>query len=93
VENALKHGIATMVDGGTIRVNSRLEEGALLVWVENVYDADAPTPRRPGLGLRNVRNRLETSFGSAARLTTHVSAQADHNVFRTEMILPCQTAH
>jgi two-component system sensor histidine kinase AlgZ len=92
VENAVKHGIATMVDGGTIRVNSRIEEGALLVWVENGYDSDAPTPRRQGLGLRNVRSRLETSFGSAAQLTTHVSTQADHNVFRTEMILPCQTA-
>jgi len=87
VENAVKHGIATMVDGGTIRVNSRLEEGLLQVFVENGYDAEAPAPRRQGLGLRNVRNRLETSFGSAARLTIHT----EDNVYRTEMILPCQT--
>lgn len=91
VENAVKHGIATMVDGGTIRVNSRVEEGLLQVFVENGYDADAPTPRRreapQGLGLRNVRNRLETSFGSAAQLTTHT----ENSLFRTEMILPCQT--
>ena len=86
VENAVKHGIATMVEGGTIHVNSRVEEGLLQVFVENGYDADAPTPRRQGLGLRNVRNRLETSFGSAAQLTTH---REDH-FFRTEMILPCQ---
>jgi two-component system sensor histidine kinase AlgZ len=86
VENAVKHGIATMVEGGTIRVSSRLEDGLLQVSVENGYDAEAPSPRRPGMGLRNVRNRLETSFGGAAQLTT----QADHNVFRTEMILPCQ---
>ncbi len=91
VENAVKHGIATMVEGGTIRVNSRVEEGLLQVFVENGYDADAPTPRRQGtpqgLGLRNVRNRLETSFGSAAQLTTHT----ENSLFRTEMILPCQT--
>ncbi len=87
VENAVKHGIATMVDGGTIRVNSRLEEGLLQVFVENGYDADAPAPRRQGLGLRNVRNRLETSFGSAARLTTGT----EDSIFRIEMILPCQT--
>ncbi len=87
VENAVKHGIANMVEGGTIRVNSRLVEGLLQVFVENGFDADAPAPRRQGLGLRNVRNRLETSFGSAARLTT----QTENNVFRTEMILPCQT--
>jgi two-component system, LytTR family, sensor histidine kinase AlgZ len=88
VENAVKHGIATMVEGGTIRVNSRVEEGLLQVCVENGYDAEAPAPRRPGMGLRNVRNRLETSFGGAARLTTH----ADRDVFRTEMILPCPAA-
>jgi two-component system, LytTR family, sensor histidine kinase AlgZ len=85
VENAVKHGIATMVEGGIIRVSSRVEEGLLQVRIENSYDAEAPAPRHQGLGLRNVRDRLETSFGSAARLTT----QADHNVFRTEMILPC----
>jgi len=92
VENAVKHGIATMVEGGTIRVRSRLEEGLLQVCVENGYDADAPAPRRQGLGLRNVRNRLETSFGDAGRLTTQATTQADHSVFRTEMILPCQAA-
>ncbi len=88
VENAVKHGIATLVDGGIIRVSSRLEDGLLQVRVENGYDAEAPAPRRQGLGLRNVRNRLETSFGGAARLTTH----ADHNMFRTEIILPCLAA-
>jgi two-component system sensor histidine kinase AlgZ len=91
VENAVKHGIANMVDGGTIRVNSRVEEGLLQVFVENGYDADAPASRRQGpaqgLGLRNVRNRLETSFGSAARLSTYT----ENSLFRTEMILPCQT--
>jgi two-component system sensor histidine kinase AlgZ len=85
VENAVKHGIATMVEGGIIRVSSSVEEGVLQVCVENAYDAEAPASRRQGLGLRNVRDRLETSFGSAARLTT----EAGHNVFRTEMILPC----
>jgi two-component system, LytTR family, sensor histidine kinase AlgZ len=85
VENAVKHGIATMVERGTIRVASRVEEGLLQVCVENGYDAEAPAPRRPGMGLRNLRTRLETSFGNAARLTTH----ADRDVFRIEMILPC----
>jgi two-component system, LytTR family, sensor histidine kinase AlgZ len=85
VENAVKHGIATMVEGGVIRVTSRVEEGLLQVRIENGYDAEAPASRRQGLGLRNVRDRLKTSFGSAARLTT----RSDDNVFRTEMILPC----
>src|SRR5581483_2766615 len=68
IENAIKHGIATMVDGGTVRLEGRVENGNLAVRVENNFDPEAPAPRRHGLGLRNVRNRLETRFGHAASL-------------------------
>ena len=65
IENAVKHGIATLVDGGTIRVESRVRDGRLEVSVENGFDPESPAPRRHGLGLRNVRTRLETRFGTA----------------------------
>jgi hypothetical protein len=35
--------------------------------------------------LRNLRMRLETRFGSAARLATH----SEGNRFRVEMTVPC----
>lgn len=85
IENAVKHGIATLVDGGTIKVEGRVNGGLLEVSVENGFDPDSPAPRRHGLGLRNVRSRLETRFGSAARLT----AQTENNHFRAEMVVPC----
>jgi sensor histidine kinase YesM len=86
IENAIKHGIATLVEGGTIRLESRVSSGALSVSVENGFDPDAPTPRRHGLGLRNVRNRLATRFGSEARMTT----EASENRYRAEIVMPCQ---
>src|SRR5271154_7419354 len=86
IENAVKHGIATLVDGGTIKVEGRVNHGVLEISVENGFDPDSPTPRRHGLGLRNVRSRLETRFGADASLTAHT----DHNHFRAEMILPCR---
>src|SRR5215471_676096 len=88
VENAVKHGIATMVGGGTILVDSRVSDGQLRVTVENCFDPDSPAPRRHGLGLRNVRSRLETRFGTAGRLLT----RADGNRFRAEIAVPCQSA-
>ncbi len=85
IENAIKHGIASMVDGGIVRLESRVLDGNLEVSVENDYDPEAPSPRRSGLGLRNVRNRLETRFGATARFSTG----AQNNRFRAEMVFPC----
>ena len=86
IENAVKHGIATLVDGGIIRVEGHVRNGRLEVSVENDFDPDSPSPRRHGLGLRNVRNRLATRFGSNGRLV----AQAANNQFRAEMVVPCE---
>ncbi|MGD1092466.1 MAG: histidine kinase [Bryobacteraceae bacterium] len=85
IENAVKHGIATLIEGGTIRVEGHVTDGLLEVSVENNFDPDSPAPRRHGLGLRNVRSRLETRFGGAARLITH----SGNNQFRAEMSVPC----
>jgi hypothetical protein len=85
IENAVKHGIATLVEGGTIRVESQLREGRLHIKVENNFDPEAPPPRRRGLGLRNVRRRLETRFGPAASLT----ARAEDGRFLVEIVMPC----
>jgi two-component system sensor histidine kinase AlgZ len=88
IENAVKHGIASMVDGGTIRVEGHIKNGVMAVSVENSFDPESPSSRRHGLGLRNVRSRLETRFGAAASLTSH----SENNLFRAEMIVPCQRA-
>jgi two-component system, LytTR family, sensor histidine kinase AlgZ len=88
IENAVKHGIATLVDGGTITVEGRVNKGLLEVSVENGFDPESPSPRRSGLGLRNVRNRLATRFGDVA----HLSAHATENRFRAEMVVPCRKA-
>jgi two-component system, LytTR family, sensor histidine kinase AlgZ len=86
IENAVKHGIATLVDGGTIKVDGAVRNGLLEISVENGFDPDSPSPRRHGIGLRNVRSRLETRFGDAAHLTAHV----ENNRFRAEMVVPCR---
>ena len=84
IENAVKHGIATMVEGGLIRVDGHIVDGSMQVSVTNDFDPDSPSPRRHGLGLRNVRSRLATRYGDAARLT----AQVEDNRFRAEMVVP-----
>lgn len=88
VENAIKHGIATLVDGGEIAISGRRSRGALRVTIENPFDPDAPATRKSGLGLKNVRNRLQTRYGNAARL----EIQVDQNRYRVILSLPCDGA-
>ena len=85
VENAVKHGIAGLVEGGTIRLEAVCYEGGLHVSVQNEYDPDAPAARRHGLGLQNVRNRLRVAYENRARIET----RAADNRFVVEVELPC----
>ena len=68
VENAIKHGIQNCIEGGTIRIAARREEALLRIAVTNPVEADAPARRGEGVGLDNVRRRLEMFGARAARL-------------------------
>ncbi|GAB2873932.1 hypothetical protein GCM10027277_48970 [Pseudoduganella ginsengisoli] len=89
VENAVKHGIAGLPEGGKIRVAARRAGSQLRIVVDNAMDADGPAPRREGngIGLANVRQRLAGSYGSEAAV--HWGAR--DGVFVVEMTLPAQT--
>lgn len=67
VENAVRHGIATLLDGGTISMVVTRLDGRVSVTVENPFDPDEKR-HGAGVGLRNVRARLETTYGSAAAI-------------------------
>lgn len=68
IENAVNHGIATLIEGGTVRVESRTVGGRLILTVENPYDPDAKRTGGAGLGIANLRARLAGTYGSEARL-------------------------
>ena len=58
VENALKHGLAEQVEGGTVTVGAVVRHGRLRLWVE---DDGLGFPRRSteGVGIGNLRKRIE----------------------------------
>ena len=88
VENAVKHGIAGLVDGGTIRLEAHCEKGWLQVTIQNEFDPEAPAAARHGLGLQNVRNRLRAVYENQARLDTVITG----DLFVVAVDLPC-SAH
>lgn len=68
VENAVRHGVSAVAEGGEITVRAVRENGSLSLTVEDSGRGLAPEAE-PGVGLGNVRRRLETRYGSGAGLT------------------------
>ena len=79
VENAVKHGIATLSEGGEVSIRGRRWNGQLQVTIENPFDPDAPPALRNGFGLASVRNRIQARYGHAGKLEIEVE-QARYRV-------------
>ncbi len=72
VENAVRHGIASLEQGGSIVIAGRLVSERDGKWVEISIDNDAAPPRRRsdgGIGIANVRERLELLYGPAHKFS------------------------
>jgi len=63
VENAIKHGIAQVMEGGTIRIVAAVHGAFVEIHVENPVDAEAEAPQGLGIGLRQVKQRLQGRYG------------------------------
>ena len=78
VENAIKHGIAPFSRRGRLVIRARVEEsaGAASVLVITVADSgpglrDLERPSaRPGMGLKNIEERLSRSYGERVRFAS-----------------------
>jgi two-component system, LytTR family, sensor histidine kinase AlgZ len=88
VENAVTHGIAQCLEGGTVRLLARRRGERLLVAIENPRDAGAPARKGTGIGIENVRRRLETLYGREAELRL----QRDGDSFQIELELPARAS-
>ena len=88
VENAVAHGIANLTEGGVIRLHAsyRAEESSVSIDVENSFDPEAPARRKSGVGLANVRRRLDTRYGNTAKF----SVDRNDGCFHVGLVLPAE---
>lgn len=72
VENSIKHGLASKLGGGTIRVTGRLESGRLRITVEDdgvgIPDERMERLFDHGIGVNNVNERLKVLYGDTYRM-------------------------
>ena len=93
IENAVKHGIAGLVEGGVIRLAATRSGGRVSIAIENAFDPEMPPPRSvgmglAGMGLAHVRRRLQVRYGEDAAL----DAGGRDGVYRVFLRLPCESS-
>jgi len=88
VENAIKHGISNMDEGGTIDIMSNMHDTWVYIAISNPVELSSSRANGTATGLRNLKERFENLYGERAR----VSWQSTQNNFRVEVIIPFEPA-
>ncbi|MGR5279499.1 LytS/YhcK type 5TM receptor domain-containing protein [Vibrio rotiferianus] len=86
VENAIKHGISNMLEGGKVKVYSQAHpQGALITVEDNAGSYEPPKENHSGLGMEIVDKRLSNQFGrdSALKITSQ-----QHQFTKMSFIIP-----
>lgn len=70
IENSFKHGVKNNVDHITISISVKVEAGCLFFRVANPVSVPGDKSVHEGIGLKNVRRRLDLLFGKNYSLDT-----------------------
>lgn len=85
IENAIKHGIAEIKQGGTLRIEAKILGAELLIRINNPRPINTPAAAPQGTGLKNSSERLRLLFGNRAHLRLDLSRNGEATV---ELRLP-----
>jgi len=89
VENAVRHGIARRPQGGFILVRTRRQGDCISLLIENEPPEESTSvlldgiPHSGGVGLENVRMRLEQTYGPKGAMHTSTNASGNYEVLLT----------
>ncbi len=72
IENSIKHGLASKVEGGMVRLKTWASESTLFISIEDdgvgIPEEKLGTLLQQGIGVSNVNERLRVLFGRSYRL-------------------------
>lgn len=91
VENAVQHAVAPRAHGGLVKISGRIDAGLLVLTVSDegpgalIDQLDSS----PGLGLRTVRQRVQTRFPHSSRVKVNTEPGRG---FSVEVRIPAEEA-
>ena len=87
LENAVKHGVNTMLTSCKITLNASCNGSSLNISISNNFDPDAVPRKGTGTGLKNVQKRMTAIYGRTDLVTTNIK---NNEVFEVKLIIPSQ---
>lgn len=83
IENAFKHSLSHETEKAWIHIDIRLRQQAICMKVANTWHPAEHKDKLPGIGLKNVRKRLELSYPGGHEL----DIRPDSNIFEVYLKL------
>lgn len=83
-ENAIKHGVYESLEPIQIRLECQKREEYVSIRIENNYDREASSNKGEGVGLKNIKERLNLIYGSSRLL----SIKQEENIYVVEILIP-----
>ncbi len=84
VENAIKHGISELPDGGSININIFSDDGNVIIEITNTGKI-VEKPQNTKVGIKNVSDRLRLMFGKDVKLSL---IQTEENLVTAKFNIP-----
>ncbi|WP_456462913.1 sensor histidine kinase [Reichenbachiella sp.] len=86
IENAIKYGVYESTAASTISVQISYSDKHLQIEITNSIEDDAVAHKGKGIGLKNVRGRLQLIYESADLLQTH----KEKSQYKVQLTIPQQ---
>ena len=62
LENAFKHGVEKLREDATVKIDLTSSESHIKFMIENNFDSSENLKNKPGIGLKNLKRRLELTY-------------------------------
>jgi len=87
VENAIKHGIDSCIEGGCLRVEVAEHNDTIVIQITNPVDELGRKLKGTGHGLLSVERRLKNRYGERAL----IKSKSEGGLYTTKIYIPIET--